>query len=826
MQNTLASLPIDAVLPELSETLRQNNIVILQAEPGAGKTTRVPLALLNESFIAGKILLLEPRRVAARSAAAFMAQSLQEKLGQRVGYSMRLERKTSQATQVEVITEGLLLRRLLQDPELSGVDLVIFDEFHERSIHTDIGLALCREVAAMREKPLKLLIMSATLDTEQLQTQLHGAPVLSSEGRSFNVEIERTTTPIHRHQLLDAAQRRCIQALQVEGDVLVFLPGRAEIRQLERRLVELWHDRPDVEVVPLYSGVNEAQIEQLFEPPQPPHQRFILATSIAQTSITLPGVCCVIDSGFERKPKYDPSRGVTRLATQRISTATATQRAGRAGRVRAGLCYQLWSEEQHRQLGEHDAPQIRETDFTDTLLQLLSWGVHRLTDLEWIEPPSTKLWDAAITQLDSLDALAFRDGRPYLSDLGKRMSDLPMDARSARLLIEAERLEAPSTGAALAALISEPPLRSTADLSFAIEDMPQRSRQLATRFKSLLQNCPNETEISPSRLALAAYPDRVAQCVNAAEGRFKLYNGTAVRLDPTDRLCREKYIICLNLGGREDRADLMLTQGLPVSIEEIYTALEKKFRHEELLSWEGEHLRAIKRTRLGELELKRQPSESISTQARSAAWCERIRREGLELLPQWPELAPWLARINYLRMHQERASEPVELPDMSSEMLLTRVDEWLGASLGEIKQRAQLRNIELKTLLLSLLPWQVTQWLETYVPRQFRTPSGRLVEINYTSEIPSIAVKLQEMFGQTLSPKTGLGLPLRVELLSPAGRPLAMTTDLPHFWQHIYPDVRKENRGRYSKHPWPEDPSDAEATHLTNAALRRRNAGQ
>ena len=832
MQNK--PLPIDQILPELAQTLAQHPVVILQAEPGAGKTTRVPLALMVQDYVQGKILLLEPRRVAARSAAQYMAQSLNESVGQRVGYSMRLDRKVSRDTKVEVITEGLLARRLISDPELSGVSLVIFDEFHERSIHTDLGLALCREVAALRDEPLRLLVMSATLDTEKLSNQLGNAPVLSSPGRSYPINIQRSSSPINRFELLDALERRCRNALSIDGDVLVFLPGRAEIRQLERRLNELWHDRPEISVRPLYSGVNDASVLELFNAAPAGEKRFILATSIAQTSITLPGVTCVIDSGLERRPIFNPRLGLSRLSTERISAATATQRAGRAGRVRAGICYQTWSDDQQSQLIDHDRPQITQVDLSDTLLLLLSWGVSQIDDLEWIERPSETLWRAALEQLTALGAIDWRDQRPTLSELGKRMCQIPAEPRVARLLLWAESLGASNLGGQLAALISDPSRQRHADLRQALEQIPRNKQlgQIATRFEQLLgtpeyrdSQDPRDTQDwDISELLLPAYSDRVAQCVDQSNGRFRLTNGTAVRLDPTDPLCRSPYLICIDLGGREDQAELRLSLALPVSIDLIRTVLSEKIQQQEELRWEGEHLRAVNLMRLGKLELERSEAQSISDSARASAWCERIRKEGLNTLPTWQQITPWLARVRYLARNQERTPEPVELPLFDDATLLERLDEWLGAALGSIKQRSELGKIDLKTQLLNILPWQITQWLDQYTPQTYMAPSGRTVKIDYNAEIPSISLKLQEMFGEQASPTTGLGLPIRVELLSPAGRPLAMTTDLAHFWNNIYPEVRKENRGRYAKHPWPQDPLKAEASHLTNAALRRKSA--
>lgn len=825
MQNNLPTLPIDKILPELTRRFASEEILILQADPGAGKTTRVPLALMEQPYVDGKILLLEPRRIAARSAARYMAQSLEETVGQRVGYSMRLERKVSAQTKIEVITEGLLARRLLQDPELSDVGMVIFDEFHERSIHTDLGLALCREAAALRDKPLRLLVMSATLDTEHLSQQLGGAGVLTSPGRSFPIEIERSTQPVQRHHLIDELEKRCRSVAKEPGDVLIFLPGRSEINQLKNRLCARWLDSPEIGIYPLYSGIDEQQIQQLFSEPTANEKRFILATSIAQTSITLPGVSCVIDSGLERRPSYDLRLGVTRLETQRISAATATQRAGRAGRVRAGRCLQLWSDEQQHALRDHDRPEITEVDLSDTVLTLLSWGVHQVDDLEWIDSPNPKLWQAALNKLDALDALEWRNERPQLSATGKAMVEMPVESRVARLLLESQQQGASELGAQLAALISEPQRLPTADIESAValfhQKSHQRLQQLAQRFEKLIPS-PIKTETSIAELLLPAFADRIAERVDGASGRYRLRSGTAVRLDPVDPLCRADYIICIELGGRAEQAELRLELGARCELHQIRSILAQQIKSETLLRWEGENLRGLEVERLGKIELSRIASANITKAQRANAWCQRIAREGLSLLPGWSSLSPWLARVRYLQQHQHMAQQLLDLPDISDQALVNRLESWLAPSLSEIRQTSDLAKLDLKSLLLGILPWQLNQWLEQYAPASYKAPSGRNLPIDYQAEIPRICVKLQEMFGEQNSPKTGLGLPIRVELLSPAGRPLAMTTDLPHFWHHTYPEVRKENRGRYAKHPWPEDPFTATASHLTNAALRRQ----
>ena len=828
MQNNSQTLPIDQILPELTRRFASEEILILQADPGAGKTTRVPLALMEQPYVDGKILLLEPRRIAARSAARYMAQSLGEPVGQRVGYSMRLERKVSHLTQIEVITEGLLTRRLLSDPELRGVSLVIFDEFHERSIHTDLGLALCREAAALRDKPLRLLVMSATIDSEQLSQRLGGASVLSSPGRNFPIEIHRAARPIKQRQIIDELERRCSTLDQTDGDVLVFLPGRSEINQLKQRLEERWRSRTEVEIIPLFSGIDDHRLRPLLSAPPRGQVRFILATSIAQTSITLPGVRCVVDSGLERRPRYDQRLGLSRLETQRISKATATQRAGRAGRISAGRCFQLWSNEQQLMLRDHDRPEITEVDLSDTLLSLLSWGVHEIDGLEWIESPEPALWQAALDKLDALEAIEWRNQRPQLSGLGKLMAQISVECRVARLLVEAQQKNAGQLGAQLAALITEPAQITATDIETGLSAFKtghhSRLCQLAQRFERQI-SCSSTQAALPSELLISAYADRIAERVDESQGRFRLRSGIAVRLDPTDALCRSPYLICIELGGRADQAELRLSLGARCDLPLIRTQLQDQIVVETLLRWEGERLRALRVERLGKIELSHNPTRSISAGLRAQAWCRRIASEGLNLLPGWSELLPWLARVRYLQQHQHRAPELLELEDFSDKTLISRLETWLAPALTEVNQRSDLAQLQLKPLLLALLPWQINQWLDLYVPVSYQAPTGRKLEIDYESEIPRIAVKLQEMFGVQESPRTGLGLPIRVELLSPAGRPLAITTDLQHFWKNTYPQVRKENRGRYSKHPWPEDPINAAASHLSNAALRRQQQG-
>lgn len=894
----MQKLPIHQVMPDIINSLREYDCLILQAEPGAGKTTQVPLALLDQPYIDGKILLLEPRRIAARSAAQFMAQMLGETVGERIGYTMRNDQRTSRKTQIEVITEGVLVRRLLNDPLLEDVAMVIFDEFHERSIHTDLGIALCRDVALLRDEPLKLLVMSATVDTRALSNKLGDAPIINCSGRGFPVDIVRTDQPVKRFDLLQSITRRCLQLCSAPGDVLIFLPGKSEIHALERLLNDqldpqinagtepyIQHQK-QCQIIKVYSGTDESHLESLFSPSVEGSKRFILATSIAQTSITLPYVNCVIDSGLERKPQFDIRTGITRLTTKRISHATATQRAGRAGRVQSGLCYQLWTEQQNQALIAYDTPEIGQIDLSDTALTTLDWGIKSPDSLEWIDPPPHNLWQAALQKLEALGAietLVEPDPIPSITTLGKELARLPTELRVARLLINARNLDAIELGTSIAALISEPSRSNDCDLAsfFNSSQRPMLNQQqlkLAQRFRQLINNpsikCleySGDTDQALINLVLSSYGDRVAISTDTASGRFKLKNGTAVRLDPSDRLSRHPFIVCIDLGGRDDRRELNLRLGLGVEKSHILHFLANQIVHSERFEWEGEHLRALSVITLGEIEIDRKPARSLSKSSRATAWCQRISREGLDVLPHWTSIKPWLARLRFLYNSPERinslelinspdrkdslelinspertdsperiecperlksqAQAPkeetndinnrIERPDLSDKALLDGLEAWLAPALGEIKNREQLRDVSLRPLILSLLPWQTSQWLDQYAPEYLQAASGRLLKIDYQSEIPSVSVKLQEMFGLTKTPTTGFGQPIRIELLSPAGRPVALTTDLEHFWNKTYPEVRKELRGRYAKHPWPEDPFTAVPSHLTNAALRR-----
>lgn len=853
-------------MPDIINSLRQYDCLILQAEPGAGKTTQVPLALLEQPHLNGKILLLEPRRIAARSAAHFMAQMLGEKVGERVGYTMRNDQRTSRKTKIEVITEGVLVRRLLNDPLLEDVAMVIFDEFHERSIHTDLGIALCRDVAQLRDEPLKLLVMSATVDTHSLSNKLGNAPIIDCSGRGFPVDIVRTDHPIKRFDLLQSITRRCLQLCSTAGDVLIFLPGKSEIHALERilndHLVQQINadtepytqnqNQKQYQIINVYSGTDESHLESLFSPPVAGSKRFILATSIAQTSITLPYVNCVIDSGLERKPQFDIRTGITRLTTKRVSHATATQRAGRAGRVQSGLCYQLWTEQQNQALIAYDTPEIGHIDLSDTVLTTLDWGIKSPDSLEWIDPPPQNLWQAALRKLEALGAietLVEPDLIPSITTMGKELARLPTELRVARLLIKARNLDAVELGTSVAAIISEPSRSNDCDLAsfFNTSTHPilnQQQLKLAKQFRQLINNsvmksleyC-GDTEQTLIHLVLSSYCDRVAILTDTASGRFKLKNGTAVRVDPTARLARYPFIVCIDLGGRDDRSELNLRLGLGIEKGHILHYLANQLDHSERFEWEGEHLRAVSVITFGEIEIDRKPASSLSKSSRATAWCQRISREGLDLIPHWPSIKPWLARLRYLYNSQElinspeRTQEPqenisyinnsIERPDLSDKALLDSLEAWLAPALGDIKKREQLREVSLRPLILSLLPWQTSQWLDQYAPEYLQAASGRLLKIDYQSEIPSVSVKLQEMFGLTKTPTTGFGQPVRIELLSPAGRPVALTTDLEHFWNKTYPEVRKELRGRYAKHPWPEDPITAIPSHLTSAALRR-----
>lgn len=833
--------PIDQILPELRQTLRKHPRVILQAPPGAGKTTRVPLVLLDESWLEGQsIIMLEPRRLAASNAARYMAMQLGEAAGQRVGYSIRYQRKISRQTRIEVATEGILTRRLQSDPELSGVGLVIFDEFHERHLQSDLALALCLDVQQGLREDLKILLMSATLDAEPL-ADLLDAPLLTSEGRSFPVAIHYLPQPAQQ-RLVETTLSGIRRALQEgDGDILCFLPGEAEIR---RCAIELENVNSDLLICPLYGNLPFSEQERAIRPAG--RRKLVLATNIAETSLTIDGISMVVDSGYCRQPRYDSGSGLTRLELCRISRASATQRAGRAGRLGPGRCYRLWSEGTQGSLLPFTPPEVRSADLAPLALELLNWGVNDPQQLTWLDPPAPAAWDTARELLKTLGALSQQN---QLTGKGKQLAQLPVHPRLGCLLLAAQDADLLQLGCDLVGLLSErDPWRSRtqaehssrSDLLDRLEELWRRRRQNRLAEFSVVDRAGRYwrkhfrlgpaaaaagryTTEQVSRLLAAAYPDRLARSRQAGSNRYRLAAGQGAVLGERSAVSQAEFLIAVELrSGRGTEAEICQASGLDLrALRELYPDLSWQPE----CHWERAEGRVIdcEQQRFGALVLAERPAKAAPEQ-RAAAVLAGIRSEGLQLLKRTMAVENFISRCNFLH----RTFPADDWPDCSDSALLGNLEEWLLPVLGNTRNRAELQRLDLLSALRSRLDWKQLQRLEQLAPERIKMPSGSHSKLNYPAEGPPVlAVKLQEMFGQTATPRIAGGqVAVILHLLSPAGRPLQVTQDLGHFWSENYPEVKKEMKGRYPKHPWPDNPLEARPTAKTKRKLARQETNR
>ena len=840
-QMICSDLPIDAIIPELRASLRRSTRLILQAPPGAGKTTRVPLALLHEDWLQGKtLLMLEPRRLAASNAAAFMAGQLGEQVGRTVGYTIRYQRKISAQTRIEVVTEGILTRRLQQNPELPGVGLVIFDEFHERHLHSDLALALCYDVQQGLRNDLRLLVMSATLDGEPLATLLT-APLLTSEGRSYPVEI-RYVPGSPRQKLVDTTVAGIHRALcETTGDLLVFLPGEGEIRRCQEQLADL---SSHIDMRPLYGSLPFAEQEQAILPG--PRRRVVLATNIAETSLTIEGIGAVVDSGYCRRARFDHGSGLTRLELARISQASATQRSGRAGRLGPGICYRLWNEAAQGALLPFTPPEIRTADLTPLALELLNWGIRDPEQLTWLDPPSASAWRTA---LELLELLGCTTAQGQLTDLGREAAEIPIHPRLGCLLLKARRLDQLPLGCDLAALLAEqdpwfntqmPKQRSRSDLLDRLETYWEKQRQGSLQeFQTIertarfwreyyhLDKAPLSTgEIDPDQLAellLSAYPDRLGKLRVDSSDRYLLSSGQGAQLSERSALRREKYLIAIELRESAAReAQIVLASAVG---DNLVDRLLVELPWQSNVFWDRDQGRVITITRrqLGALVLAEKPGPA-EPEAVQQIILAVLREEGLQLLNISEETERFISRVNFLH----RIFPDDSWPDFSPSALLQSLAEWLSPFLSTARTRTDLRKIDLLNALRSRFDWRQLQHLEKLAPERIRVPSGSQIRLQYPPDGPPVlAVKLQEMFGCTSTPTIAEGrCSLLIQLLSPAGRPLQTTQDLGHFWVQVYPEICKEMRGRYPKHPWPDNPLAALPTSKTKRSLARQEASE
>jgi ATP-dependent helicase HrpB len=823
-QDGVTDLPIEPLVPRILQALEQRGTLVLQAPPGAGKTTRVPLALLDAPFMAGRaVIVLEPRRLAARMAARHMAASRREPVGGTVGYRVRLDSRVGPKTRAELVTDGLFLRRLQEDPALEGVGCVVFDEFHERGLETDLALALAIESRAALAPDLRLLVMSATLDAAPVAALLGDAPVLASEGRAHPVETRYLPRPFSGH--VEAAVARAVtDALQREdGSILVFLPGAREIRRVAAHLED---ERlpADVIVAPLYGDLDARAQDAAVSPPPAGKRKVVLATAIAETSLTIEGIRVVIDSGLARLPRYDPRSGMTRLETVRASLATADQRRGRAGRLGPGVCVRLWTEADHRARATHAEPEILAADLTPLALELAVWGAGDGSGLAFLDPPPAGAMAQArdlLTQLGALDA----QGQPTAH--ARAMARLGLHPRLAHMIIVGSSRGMGRLACEIAALVSErdlfrgPTNERDADLRTRIAVLRGERADGATVDRAALAQAQalarqwarlarvernEEPALARAGEALAlAYPDRVAQARSEGGGQFRLAGGRGAVLPPTDPLSAEPFLAVAALDGDARSARIFLAAPIDGStIEELF---DDRIAAIEEIAWDSRTgtVIAARERRLGALVFDREPLPAPEPHAIMRAMADGIRHLGLAALP-WTEAARGIqARVALLRR-----LDPDAWPDLSDAALAADVPGWLGEQLRGVTRRAHLAGIDVARALLDRLDWRQKRDLDRLAPTHLDVPTGRRVAIDYSGEAPVLAAKLQEMFGVRSTPRIADGrIAVLVHLLSPAGRPLQVTTDLEGFWRTGYAAVRAEMRGRYPKHPWPDDPLTA-----------------
>lgn len=834
------ALPIDAVLPDLRKALTERHEAVLEAPPGAGKTTRVPLALLEESWLAGQtILMLEPRRLAARAAAERLASELGEKVGETVGYRIRLESRVGPKTRIEVVTEGILTRRLQDDPALEGVGLLIFDEFHERSLDADLALALSlngRELLR-DEQPLKILLMSATLEGERLSSLLDDAPVVRSDGRMFPVQMH-WGRPFQPGEFIEP---RVVQAVldainDQSGSLLVFLPGQAEIRRVNQQLADALGARVDIMLCPLHGELDLNAQRAAIEPAPHGVRKVVLATNIAETSLTIDGVRVVIDAGLARVPRFDPGSGMTRLDTQRISRASATQRAGRAGRLEPGVCYRLWSEAQHEQLAAYGAAEILQADLAGLALQLGRWGVTP-TQLVWLDVPPAAAFAQAQDLLMRLGALEGQPGQARkLSAHGQAMAQLPAHPRIAHLLLRGQALGLGGLACDVAALLGERDilrgagadlhsrlalLEGTERAARGAQGGVQRAKQLARQYRGYLRGSATEPVSDPEHsrwlgaLLALAYPDRVAHQRKPGGAEYRLANGRAALFAEADALMKQPWLVIADLGSRQGQREeriYLAAEFDPVLFDSVLAEQVIQF---DQLDWDEREgvFRAERQRKVGELILSREPLTGLDESAKGQALLALVRRKGLELLPWTPELRQWQARVGLLRTLDLQQKDSSEWPDVSNAGLLERLEGWLLPYLGKVSRLSHFSNLDLSSILHNLLPWPLPQRLDELAPHHLSVPSGSSVRLDYSEHPPILAVRLQELFGLADTPRIANGRQIvKLHLLSPARRPVQVTQDLANFWRSTYAEVKKDLKGRYPKHYWPDDPLIAEPT--------------
>jgi ATP-dependent helicase HrpB len=829
----MSDLPIESVIPEIQSRLRAACNLVLQAPPGAGKTTRVPLALLDEAWLVGKkIVMLEPRRLATRAAARRMAAMRGEAVGGTIGYRMRLDSKTGRETRIEVVTDGILIRMLQDNPSLDGIGAVIFDEFHERGIDADLGLALCLEAQNYLREDLRLIVMSATLDGERVAGLMGDAPIVTSAGRSFPVETRHIApAPQLRFEANMAAAIR--QALdEEEGSILAFLPGAGEIRRVERLLGDSGLGS-NVLVAPLYGELEQDAQDAALLPAPAGKRKIVLSTAIAETSLTIDGIRIVVDGGLMRVPRFDARGGMTRLETVRVSQASADQRRGRAGRLEPGICYRLWPEAEHKALARYSVPEILATDLAPLALELACWGAD-VAQLAWLDPPPDAAYRQArdlLTRLDALDA----DGQ--VTAHGRAMARFGLHPRLAHMILAGEARGHGGLACDIAAVLSARDLVKVygghaardADLRLRLEIVAGETREIETPglaidrgllhqvrqqakdWRRRIKAGTERASFDDAGLVLAeAYPDRVAQRRSGGNGSFLLSNGRGAVLPAADPLAAEDYLAVADLDGDKREARIFLAA--PLRLAEIEADFADRIVSRDLVAWDAREGAVVARRqmRFGDLTLREETLPSPPPERIAAALIEGIRQAGLGVLLWSKEIESWRARVGFLR---QTYGPDAGWPDLSDAALLASLEDWLAPYLGSVTRLSQLGRVDLAAALKARLDWDHQRQLDALAPTHIVVPSGSRHPIDYADGTPTLAVRMQEMFGSATTPTVADGtVPLRLHLLSPAGRPLQVTSDLAGFWANSYKSVRGEMRGRYPKHPWPEDPRSAEPT--------------
>ncbi|EHU5131418.1 ATP-dependent helicase HrpB [Vibrio parahaemolyticus] len=819
----MSQLPIEAVMPQLLTAVKHQHQVILKAAPGAGKSTYFPLQLIQNQVVTGKVIMLEPRRLAARNIARYLAEQLGEQVGQRVGYRVRGETKVSASTQLEIVTEGVMTRMIQNDPELDGVDLLIFDEFHERSIHADTALALSLEVQEALRDDLKLVVMSATLDQEALQSLLPEACYIESEGRSFAVETRYA--PLTANDYLPTVMAKNIESLmnKESGSLLAFLPGVAAIKQVQERLSHL---PDDVEVCPLYGQLSFTEQQKAISPAEKGKRKVVLATNIAETSLTIEGIRLVVDSGLERVARFDLKNGLTRLEQTRIAQSSAIQRAGRAGRIEEGICVRLYSESQLKQQPQVPQPEILHSDLASLVMELAFWGTTDIHELKWLDIPSA----AALRQAKQLlFSLGLITEQGQLTAEGKQAHDLGVEPRAAAMLIKSQSHSDKMVNVALAAVaLIEEPERNVTNIAHSLHRwlsgshpkkslLLKRAQSLAHKLDTTFSLREVDEDALPLVLSLA-FPDRIAQQRANQFGRFALANGHGTECRPDDMLGGCEYLVAIDLmRSHSNSSQIHLACELDVNI--LQTTFDSLFSTKEVVDWDEKKGRLVaeKQRKLGQLVIERVSLPNPGKEKMTQALLTYVRRQGLSSLNWTPAAESLLERI---RCAVDWLPEQA-WPMFDEASLLDSLDEWLEPYMTSVASVKDLSKINLVEALNARLGWPLNQHLDEWLPEHYQLPTGTKKRIRYQhGHEPVLSVRMQEVFGESTSPTVAIGRKrLVLELLSPAQRPLQVTSDLAAFWNGSYKDVQKEMKGRYPKHVWPDDPANHVATTKTKRQL-------